>query len=146
MQRVDAVNFVNKYYFDAKILANQLKVPVENILGLAAHESRYGTGRIAIENNNFFSMHAPSPLEIGQDIAHGNSKIKISKFASFQQCGQSFIARFGSAIMGKSDLTDFAQALVHRGYNSGDPATGGRSGYAKLLVGAIKMVKIRMTH
>lgn len=136
----DAVNFVAKYYYDSKILADKLKVPVENILGLAAHESRHGTGRIATDDNNFFSMHAPSLFEVGQDVARGDSKIKVSKFNSFMQCGESFIARFGPAVFGKSDPAAFAQALVHRGYNSGDSAKGGRSGYAKLLVGAIHMV------
>ncbi len=142
---VDAVNFVTKHYADAKILANSFKVPVENILALAAHESRHGTGRIAIDNNNYFSMHAPSPFEVGQDAARGDSRIKVSKYNSFRQSGESFIARFGPAVFGKSDPTEFAQALVHRGYNSGDSAKGGRTGYAKSLVGAIQMVKIRMT-
>ncbi|MDI5829785.1 hypothetical protein MJN51_39885, partial [Salmonella enterica subsp. enterica serovar Kentucky] len=41
-------------------------VPVENILGLAAAESQYGTGRIAREYNNYFSLQAPASFQSGR--------------------------------------------------------------------------------
>lgn len=139
-----AVAFVQQFRADAARLALLVDVPVENILGLAAHESQYGQGRIAIDNNNYFSMHAPAPLQIGTDTARGNPNIKVAKYASFYQSGQSFLVRFGDGVRGKKDLAEFAAALVKHGYNTGNAATGGRNGYAKLMVGAIAMVKVRM--
>lgn len=53
----DAVIFVSKYRIHSEMLARQIEVPTENILGLAAHESQYGLGRFAAEGNNFF-FHA----------------------------------------------------------------------------------------
>ena len=46
---VAAVRFVQEHLKDCELIANQLNVPVANILGLAAAESQYGTGRIARE-------------------------------------------------------------------------------------------------
>jgi len=140
----EATLFVLKYGGDAAALARLALVPAENILGLAAHESLYGGGRIAQEDNNYFSMHAPAPLQIGEDAARGNPKLKVAKFASFYQCGQSFLARFGSAVRGKTDPLDFANALVLHGFNSGKAANGGRDNYAKLIAETIKMVRLRM--
>ena len=54
-----AVRFVQQYLKECELIAKQLDVPVENILGLAAKESFYGQGRIATEYNNYFSMHGP---------------------------------------------------------------------------------------
>ncbi len=51
----EAVRFIQKYKNDCEIIANQLEVPVEFILAVAAKESRYGQGRIATEYNNFFN-------------------------------------------------------------------------------------------
>lgn len=139
-----AVAFVNKHRAEAEKIANALNVPVENILGLAALESWYGKGPIASDYNNYFSMHAPAPMQIGSEHPHHNPNIKVAKFISFYQSGQSFTARFGNAVRGKSDPVVFAQTLVSIGYNSGNPATGGTAGYAKKLVDIIRVVKIRM--
>ncbi len=76
-----AVEFVAKYRVDAKVIADSLDVPLENILGLAAYESSYGSGRIASQNNNYFSMHAPAPFETGEDNAQ-RSQVKIAVFNS----------------------------------------------------------------
>ena len=48
----NAVTFVSKYKAACQPIADQLDLPVENILGLAAQESQYGAGRIARELNN----------------------------------------------------------------------------------------------
>ena len=139
-----AVAFIYKFRNDCELIAKQLNVPVENILGLAAQESQYGVGRIASECNNYFSMHAPAPLQIGEESAHGNAKVKIAKFASFSQSAQSFAMRYGSAVKGKSDPKEFAQALVCIHFNTGDASTGGRGGFAPYLTGIIQAVKERM--
>ncbi len=125
-------------------LALLINVPIENVLGLAAHESQYGQGRIAKEDNNYFSMHAPAPLQIGDDSAKGNPHVRVAKYASFLSSGQSFITRYGNAVRGKSDPMEFAQALVRANFNTGDPKSGGAANYAKKVADAIHMVKLRL--
>lgn len=107
---VVVVEFVKKFKTDAALIALALDVPVENILGLAAEESEYGKGRIAKEYNNYFSMHAPAPLQIGEQAAKGSTTVKVAVYSSFLQCGQSFAARFGSAVRGKKKPKEFVQA------------------------------------
>jgi hypothetical protein len=140
----DAVSFVNAHRSDCTQIANQLKVPTENILGLAAQESQWGSGRIARDLNNFFSLHAPAPLQIGAESAQGDPKVKVAKFSSFLQCGLSFAARYGSAVRGISDPLEFSKKLVTVGFNTGNAASGGREGFAAYLADIIKTVKVRM--
>src|SRR5262245_6123570 len=121
---LDAANFVQAHKFEADQLAAKLDVPTENLLGLAAEESRWGTGRIAREYNNYFSMHAPAPREIGSEPARGDPKVRVSKFESFLQSGESFIDRFGDCVRGKKDPKEFAEALVKCKFNSGNSKTG----------------------
>ena len=139
-----ALTFIDKHRDDAEKLAREVNVPVENILGLAAEESLYGTGRIAKTYNNFFSMHAPAPFQTGEAPALGNNKVKVAIFLSFYQSGQSFLQKFGPKIKSISDPLMFGQALVNAGYNSGDASTGGRPGFARYLADIIWMVKQRM--
>lgn len=139
-----AVQFVQKHRADSAYLAQLIQVPTENILGLAAHESQHGQGRIAVDDNNYFSMHAPAPFQIGDDVAKGNIHLKVVKYSSYLQSGQSFIARYGAAVKGKSEPTDFSQALIAAHFNSGNPKTGGTTDYAKKIVDSIHMVKLRM--
>lgn len=141
---VYAVRFVQEFRNDSAQLAFYLNVPIENILGLAAHESQYGQGRIAREDNNYFSMHAPAPFQIGDDSAKGNALVKVAKYSSFLQSGQSFIARYGSAVRGRSDPMEFAQALIRANFNTGNPKNGGAVNYAKKVADAIHMVKLRL--
>lgn len=141
---IDAVAFVQKFRNDAKHIALMLDVPVENILGLAAEESGWGKGRIAIDYNNYFSMHAPAPLQIDEQAAKRSSTVKVAVYSSFLQSGQSFAARFGSAVRGKKDTKAFVQALMHAGYNSGNPKTGGRAGFATFLTDIINTAGERM--
>nr|WP_256262806.1 glucosaminidase domain-containing protein [Pseudomonas gingeri] len=141
---IAAVTFVSKHKAVCQPIADQLDLPVENILGLAAQESQYGSGRIARELNNYFSLHAPAPLQIGAQAPTGNSQIKVAQFSSFQQCAQSFATRYGAAVRGKKDPLEFAQTLVKIGFNTGNAATGGRDGFAKYLAQIIIAVKGRM--
>lgn len=140
----EAVAFVLKYRSDCALIAKMLKVPTENILGLAALESGYGSGRIAREYNNFFSMHAPAPFQTGAIAPKGNPKIKVAIFPSFLECARSFATRFGPSLIGLAEPTLFAKALVRKGFNSGSSANGGKDGYADEVVAIIKKVKIRM--
>ncbi|NHZ94336.1 hypothetical protein [Massilia sp. CCM 8734] len=70
----NAVLFVSLHHEDASRLADDLRMPTENILGLAAHECKHGEGRFADKGNNFFSMHAPAPFQIGTITASGDPR------------------------------------------------------------------------
>lgn len=125
------------------LIATQLNVPVENIIGVAAHESQWGQGRIARECNNYFSMHAPAPLQIKTVPVLRDPKVKVAVYASFFQGGQSFAMRWGNAVRGISDPLKFAQALVQTGYNSSSSKNGGTDGYAQKLADIINVVRVR---
>jgi flagellum-specific peptidoglycan hydrolase FlgJ len=138
-----AVSFVFEHYAEAKQLADKVNVPVENILGLAAEESQYGTGSIAQECKNYFSLHAPAKFQIGSQPARGDPSVKVAKFQSFKDCGESFIASYGERIRNKTDPHEFARALITARFNSGKSADGGRDDFADYLADIIRAVKIR---
>jgi len=119
-------------------------VPVENILGLAAQESEWGRGRIARTYNNYFSMHAPAPLQIRDEPALHDAKVRVAVFDSFLASAQSFAQRFGAGVKGKANADEFAAALVKNHFNSGDSKKGGRDGFARYLADIIKNTKVRM--
>jgi len=140
-----AVDFVKKIQADSKALADQIDVPVEYVVGLAAEESQYGSGRIANTYKNYFSMHAPAPFQNGAVPSLNNPKVKVATYDSFLKCGQSFVERFGDNVRGIKDPTEFAKALVKVRFNTGDSKTGGRDDFVPYLVQIIKNVKVRMT-
>jgi len=142
---VDAVLFINKFRFDCVPIATQLSVPLENILGLAAQESEYGRGRIASEYNNYFSMHAPAPLQIRAEAAKKAPNVKVAVFNSFADSAKSFAIRYGHLVIGKSDPKAFAEALVRGGFNPGNAEQGGRAGFANYLAEIIVQVRSRIT-
>jgi hypothetical protein len=141
---VDAVMFAQRVRHDCEIIAKQLDVPVENIIGLAAEESEYGRGRIASEYNNYFSMHAPAPFQKGSEPAKAAPKVRVAVFDSFLESAQSFAAKYGSLVKGIADPKDFGAALVRGGFNSGSASTGGRDNFAQYLAGVIADVKARI--
>ena len=76
------MKFVKKCRPDCQPIADRLKVPVENILGLAAQESQYGEGRIASQYNNYFSMHAPAvvatkPIHRQMQSSRGSPVVEV---------------------------------------------------------------------
>lgn len=110
---------------DCQQIADELDVPVENILGLAASESGYGQSRISTELDNYFSMRSPAPGQIGTEPARGDPKVILAKYPSFLESVRSFAFRYGPAVRGKKDPWNFAQALVMSGFNSGNSKRGG---------------------
>ncbi|EDR8206791.1 hypothetical protein GRN67_002004 [Salmonella enterica subsp. enterica serovar Weltevreden] len=140
----EAVRFIQKYKNDCEIIANQLEVPVEFILAVAAKESLYGQGRIATEYNNFFSMHGPAQLQLSKVHPQGSHDVWVATYTSFLNCAKSFAIRFGSAVRKIKDPKQFAQALIESRFNSGKSSNGGHTGYASELVAMIGMVKRRM--
>lgn len=81
---VGAVRFVREHMKVCEIIAKELDVPVENILGLAAAESQYGTGRIAVEYNNYFSLRAPASFQSGRVHPKDSNKTWVAIFLRFQ--------------------------------------------------------------
>jgi flagellum-specific peptidoglycan hydrolase FlgJ len=149
----NAVAFAVTYKPHCQSVAQKLNIPVENILGLAAEESLWGTGRIAHDYNNYFSMHAKSATDlpkyaIGAAIAGGTAHQKhpvyVAKYKSFNDCAESFSDKYGNAVRDKSDPTEFAKALIGVNYNTGDAKTGGRDDFVEYLIGIIHMTRRRM--
>ena len=136
--------FVNRIKSDCQTIADSLDVPLENIVGLAAEESEWGRGRIAREYNNYFSMHAPAPLETDEKPARADPKVKVAVFDTFLQSGKSFAQRYGQQVKGQKDPKEFAQALVRCRFNSGDDKTGGRHDFVGYLTGIISDAKARL--
>lgn len=101
---VGAVRFVQEHMKICEIIAKELDVPVENILGLAAAESQYGTGRIAREYNNYFSLQAPASFQSGRVHPKDSNKTWVAIFSSFSVCARSFAVKYGDAVRGKKML------------------------------------------
>ena len=141
---IGAVNFVNTHSADAAKVAASLGVPTENILGLSAEESQWGTGRVAIAANNYFSQHAgPNiPYSIGSIPTLKDGR--MSQFASYYDSARSFASKF-SGVRGVSDPKDFAQTLVRIGFNSGNAASGGRDDFVPYTTNIINLTKRRMS-
>jgi flagellum-specific peptidoglycan hydrolase FlgJ len=114
--------FVDAHLADAQKIADQLRVPVENILGLSALESTWGESRFAIQGNNFFGIHYPAPYATGY-IPAARSSARVATFASYADSLRSFVATAGSLVRGVSDPTEFAAALWTSGkFGVGNPA------------------------
>jgi flagellum-specific peptidoglycan hydrolase FlgJ len=113
--------FVDVHLADAQKTADELGVPVENILGLSALESGWGNGRFAAEGNNYFSLYSPSLNETGTLTAKGNPKAKLSTFDSYADSVSAFLDKYRTAFQGVSDPTEFArvaQDQAHFGINT----------------------------
>jgi hypothetical protein len=119
--RAGKEHFVDAHLADAQTVADQLGVPVENILGLSAMESGWGSSRFATEGNNFFGIHYPAPYATGY-IPAGRGSARVATFASFADGLRSFAAISGALIQGVTDPSDFAAALRDSGkFGVGDP-------------------------
>ena len=106
--------FVDAHLADAQKAADQLGIPVENILALSALESKWGNSRFAIQGNNYFGIHYPAPHAVGYMQAL-RGPIKVATFASYADSLKSFIATSGSIAKDKSDPEAFAAALQNSG-------------------------------
>jgi hypothetical protein len=105
--------FVDAHLADAQKIADQLGVPVENVLAVSAVESGWGTGRFATEGNNYFGIHYPAPLATGYLVARDNG-VRVATLASYADGARSFAAISGSLVRGIADPEQFAVAL-HEG-------------------------------
>ena len=106
--------FVDEHLADAQNGADQLDVPVENILGLSALESTWGEYRFAAQGNNFFGIHYPAPFANGYMLTN-DGRTKVATFASYADSLKSFLSISGSMVQGKRDPEAFATALQNSG-------------------------------
>jgi len=95
--------------------AEKLDVPVENLIALSAEESSWGRSDAALDDMNFFGLHATVPLQIGSRPATKNPDVDIAMFKNFEDSMNSFIQSKGHLVEGISDPTAFAWALQNNG-------------------------------
>jgi RHS repeat-associated protein len=136
----DAVRFAKTHEADAAKVAKQLNVPTENVLGLSARESGWGTGGFAKSVNAFFNLEtkvSPSqagtppswlfPSSNGWAQAAGDNRVFVGGYANYLASAQSFASVWGKYVKGISDPKSFLTALKSHGFNGGndftDPAT-----------------------
>ncbi len=101
---VGAVRFAQEHMKVCEIIAKELDVPVENILGLAAAESQYGTGRIAREYNNYFSLQAPASFQSGRVHPKDSNKTWVAIFLRFQFVRDLLLSSMVTLLGGKKML------------------------------------------
>jgi mannosyl-glycoprotein endo-beta-N-acetylglucosaminidase len=104
--------FVEAHLADARKIAEQLHVPVENILALSALESNWGDHRFAAKGNNFFGIHFPAA---GSMQALDDPNVEVATFPSYAESGRSFVRTAGDFVKGKADPREFATALQNSG-------------------------------
>lgn len=140
----NAVDFAHQHQADAAQIARDLGVSPDYILGLSANESGWGTGRFAVQGNNFFSLHGGSkqPFAIGSILATGTNKASMSTFPSYLASGRSFAAQYGQDVRGARTAQEFVNGLKKR-FNKGVPPLGDRQFESKTL-GSISMAGRRV--
>lgn len=146
---VNAVNFVKSNEADAASVANQLHVPTENVLGLSAHESQWGTGPFISRNglgNAFFSEEGGPQPALSNGVMHptGNPAVNVWSFPSYLASAQAFAARYGKYVMNVTNPSQFAGNLQKMGYNSGTTAGNGTPGWSQQVVRDIANTAARM--
>jgi hypothetical protein len=72
--------FVDRYFASAQKAAAMLRIPLENLLGVAALESNWGSSRFAQQGNNLFGMYYPTPYATGAIVAQGNARARLATF------------------------------------------------------------------
>jgi mannosyl-glycoprotein endo-beta-N-acetylglucosaminidase len=115
--------FVDAHLADAERIADQLGVPLENILGIAAVESGWGEARFATQGKNLFGIHYPAPFATGYLPAR-RGPARVATFASYADSLRSFATISGRIVRGVSDPSEFAAALQNSGKFGIDPDSG----------------------
>jgi RHS repeat-associated protein len=111
--------FITTHLADATTVANDLNVPLANILGLSALESGWGAGPFVVNGgNNFFSQHMNSasqilPFSTGEIPGHA---VMMGQYNNYLDSANSFAAsRGGQIVQGIADPADFATTLQNAG-------------------------------
>jgi hypothetical protein len=139
----DPVKYTQDHQADAATVAQHLRIPTQNVLGLSANESYWGTSDAALKANNFFGLHGGANAPFADDDWYTKDGVPMSHFPSYLDSAKSFAAQYGKYVAGISDPTAFAQALVKAGFNSGK-APGGDPKFVEKTVGTIASVARRM--
>ena len=131
--------FVDANLAAAEKGAQQLNIPVENLLALSAVESGWGVAsRFATDGNNFFGLHYPSPFMNGEPMYAQDNDAPVATFASYEDSMRSFIASQGYIVRNISDSTAFAEALQNSGKFGINPDDGTKvPTYISDIVGTI---------
>jgi RHS repeat-associated protein len=138
------LDFMRANIAQAQILAQQLNVPVANILGLASEESTQGTSNVALNAHNFFGIHAGAAGSIGTYTTSGGANVSVFPAATgFLTSGQSFVNQWGPQVSGQANAGAFANALVPS-FNTANAKTGGNPDFVSLVTGAINGIKRRL--
>ena len=113
-----AVSFIKAHQADAAIVAKQLGIPTQNVLGLSGIESFWGTSNIATSANNFFGLHGGANAPFCERILchkRGRSDVRVSFL--FGVCAVFRGPVWKLCFRHVVDPTKFAQALVSAGFN-----------------------------
>jgi len=138
-------HFVEAHLADAQKIADELGVPVENILALSALESNWGDSSFASKGNNFFGIHCPARIALDCVPARENPKVKVATFASYANSARSFAAANRDTIEGKSDPREFAAALQNSGKFGIDPKDGSKvPAYVDGVAATIRSAEIKL--
>lgn len=133
-------DFVDAHLAATEKAAKTLHVPVENILGLSALESTWGTSDIAQNANNFFGLHYSSKLDDNEPYINAQG-VKMSQYDNYDESLQAFVERKGNLIYGVSDPVKFATIIQNDGKFGINTDTGENvSDYVNRLVTTIKSV------
>jgi hypothetical protein len=95
--------FMTTYLAPAIRAARSLNVPVQNVLGVAAYESLWGTSRFATEGHTPFGMYFPAPFATGPMPARGNAKAQLAHFKDLDDAFRSFAEKYKSGLSNVRD-------------------------------------------
>jgi hypothetical protein len=133
--------FVEAHLAAAQKAADELGVPVENILVISALESGWGTSSAAA-HNNYFGLQYPAPFATGSVQAQRNKKVRLATFASYADSASAFVSETKSIVQGRSDPETFAAALQNSGKFGIDTTTGAKvTGYVDDVAATIKKLR-----
>lgn len=109
--------YTDDHLADAQKVADRLKVPVENILGLSALEGGWGViGRFPTEGNNFFGLHYSrnDPHASGY-LLTSDGAVKVAKYPNYAASANAFADKYGHLVQGVQDPQEFAKRLQDAG-------------------------------
>jgi RHS repeat-associated protein len=145
----NAVNFVKSHQADASSVAKQLGVPTENVLGLSAHESTWGTGPFISRNglgDAFFSEEGGTQPALSNGVMHPTEDLgkSVWSFPTYLASAQAFAARYGKYVKGVTDPSQFSGNLLKKHFNTGTKAGNGTPGWSGQVVRDIANTATRM--
>jgi hypothetical protein len=140
-------DFIDAHRDDAAKIAATLRNNVENILGLSALESSFGSSRFAVEGSNFFGLHgsskAPLPNQKSLIPAKGDPTVGMAVYENYLASAESFAKTKGQLVIAVTDPRRFATILQTKG-KFGIGPTGPIQSYVGDLVNVIGNVAKRL--